>query len=142
MTQADLLTFKSTALFDVVVLSLVVNFEGDPRARGRMLLAARNLLKVHESPAVDSAVDSSLHSKVQLSSSSSAAAAAPVPPLGLCFVILPLACVENSRYLSRPLFTVRSYLLRTFSLSSSPTNVTYFVRIYPLSNALLFHRRP
>jgi hypothetical protein len=101
VTQADLLTFKSATLFDVVVLSLVVNFEGDPRARGRMLLAARNLLSVHEENP-----ERAKDSKAALSSSS-AAQAASASPLGLCFVILPLACVENSRYLSRPLFTVR-----------------------------------
>lgn len=58
---------------DQVVLSLVVNFEGDPRVRARMLQSARSLLRPNSS-------------------------------LGLCFVILPIACVENSRYLTNDLF--------------------------------------
>jgi 25S rRNA (adenine2142-N1)-methyltransferase len=52
--------------FDVVCLSLVVNFEGDPWRRGQMLQRAHSLLR----------------------------------PNGLLFLVLPLACVTNSRYLN------------------------------------------
>lgn len=51
-------------LYDVVVLSLVVNFVGDARRRGDMVHKAARHLK----------------------------------PNGLLFLILPLACVDNSRY--------------------------------------------
>ena len=65
--RGDLLTYRAPQTgFDVVVLSLVVNFEGDPRKRGDMIRAARALL-------------------------------APTG-LGLVFFVLPLACVENSRF--------------------------------------------
>ncbi|KAJ2082837.1 25S rRNA (adenine2142-N1)-methyltransferase [Coemansia sp. RSA 988] len=53
------------ALFDVVCLSLVVNFIGDPTRRGDMLCQASRLLV----------------------------------PNGYLFLVLPRACVENSRYL-------------------------------------------
>jgi hypothetical protein len=40
--QADLLTFaRPQCGFDVIVLSLVLNFAGDPATRGAMLVRAR-----------------------------------------------------------------------------------------------------
>ncbi|KAI8325823.1 hypothetical protein GQ54DRAFT_324855 [Martensiomyces pterosporus] len=51
--------------FDVICLSLVVNFIGDPAKRGDMLKQATRLLK----------------------------------PSGLLYLVLPLSCVNNSRYL-------------------------------------------
>lgn len=51
--------------FDVVALSLVVNFVGDLKERGRMLIRAHDYLK----------------------------------PDGYLYLVLPLACVSNSRYL-------------------------------------------
>ncbi|PRP74461.1 hypothetical protein PROFUN_06590 [Planoprotostelium fungivorum] len=52
--------------YDVVCLSLVVNFVGDPRKRGKMLMKSCSLLKMG----------------------------------GHCALVLPLPCVENSRYCS------------------------------------------
>ncbi|PLW11601.1 hypothetical protein PCANC_20435 [Puccinia coronata f. sp. avenae] len=51
--------------FDVVCLSLVLNFVGDLKKRGEMIKRARRLLK----------------------------------PSGTLFIVLPLACLSNSRYL-------------------------------------------
>lgn len=42
--KADLLTLHDTEIYDVVVLSLVVNFEGDIRKRGNMLRKCQELL--------------------------------------------------------------------------------------------------
>ena len=67
--QADLISFvprHPASGFDVVVLSFVLNFDGDPRRRGDMLRKARTLLTPDG--------------------------------LGLVFIVLPLACVNNSRY--------------------------------------------
>ncbi|KAI9246743.1 putative methyltransferase-domain-containing protein [Phascolomyces articulosus] len=52
--------------FDIVSLSLVVNFVGDPKDRGRMLLHTRDFLNVD----------------------------------GFLFLVLPLPCINNSRYMS------------------------------------------
>ncbi|XP_078001389.1 uncharacterized protein LOC144453909 [Glandiceps talaboti] len=70
--QADFLQYQESCseLYDILVLSLVVNFVGDPVKRGEMLKKATALLKVQ----------------------------------GYLFVVLPLACLENSRYLSEGLF--------------------------------------
>lgn len=48
VSKCDIIDYKCDKeddMFDVVVLSLVVNFEGDPRRRGEILRAARNLLR-------------------------------------------------------------------------------------------------
>ncbi len=42
--KCDLLEYSSDKVFDVVVLSLVLNFEGDPRRRGDMLYKTRELV--------------------------------------------------------------------------------------------------
>ncbi|XP_068708960.1 uncharacterized protein [Montipora foliosa] len=68
--RADLLTLKDTKEYDVIVLSLVVNFEADIRKRGEMLRKCQELI-VHE---------------------------------GYLFIVLPLACLENSRYLNEDQF--------------------------------------
>ena len=60
----DSASHDKSSFYDVVVLSLVLNFVGDPRKRGEMLRKAAKLLKND----------------------------------GLLFLILPLACVKNSRY--------------------------------------------
>ena len=41
--EHDMMEFESVKCFDVVVLSLVMNFEGNARKRGRMLIKARDL---------------------------------------------------------------------------------------------------
>eukprot|EP00727_Mastigamoeba_balamuthi_P011169 m51a1_g6675 hypothetical protein (265) ;mRNA; r:210064-210906 len=43
VTKADLLDLVPPPRYDVVVASLVINFEGDPAKRGQMLLRARDL---------------------------------------------------------------------------------------------------
>ena len=75
----DLLQFKDAFGFDAVVLSLVLNFDGDPRKRGHMIKHAVSLL-------------------------------AP-SGLGLCFIVLPLACINNSRYFARHIMTELMKLL-------------------------------
>ena len=67
--KADFFEFAQNSLkdgkkYDIVCLSLCVNFEGCPKRRGRMISLASQLL--HNG--------------------------------GLLFLVLPLACIENSRY--------------------------------------------
>ncbi|KAI9495038.1 nucleolus protein [Zychaea mexicana] len=57
---------KKNEKFNIVSLSLVVNFVGDPKDRGRMLLHTRDFLNMD----------------------------------GLLFLVLPLPCINNSRYMS------------------------------------------
>ncbi|KAI7855550.1 putative methyltransferase-domain-containing protein [Circinella umbellata] len=57
---------KKDEKFDIISLSLVVNFVGDPKDRGRMLLHTRDFLNQN----------------------------------GLLFLVLPLPCINNSRYMS------------------------------------------
>ncbi|XP_022089892.1 25S rRNA (adenine(2142)-N(1))-methyltransferase-like isoform X1 [Acanthaster planci] len=70
--KADFFTFQNDEpmLYDIIVLSLVLNFVGSPARRGEMLKKCRAICK----------------------------------PLGHLFIVLPLACLENSRYLSHELF--------------------------------------
>ncbi|KAL0083675.1 nucleolus protein [Phycomyces blakesleeanus] len=71
--KQDFLTMPITSdKFDVVCLSLVVNFVGDPKDRGKMLIQTRNFLP----PLSDT---NRLH---------------------YLFLVLPLPCVNNSRYMS------------------------------------------
>ncbi|OBZ84581.1 25S rRNA adenine-N(1) methyltransferase [Choanephora cucurbitarum] len=58
--------------FDIVCLSLVINFVGDPKARGRMLIHTRNFLTLPS-------VQDRLH---------------------YLFLVVPLPCVTNSRYMT------------------------------------------
>ncbi|KAF9427164.1 hypothetical protein BGZ94_005366 [Podila epigama] len=57
-------------MFDVVCLSLVVNFVGDPTQRGEILRQATRFLK---------------------------------PKMGLLYLVLPLPCIDNSRYMDHEL---------------------------------------
>eukprot|EP01122_Echinamoeba_exundans_P015241 TRINITY_DN7147_c0_g1_i1.p1 TRINITY_DN7147_c0_g1~~TRINITY_DN7147_c0_g1_i1.p1 ORF type:complete len:419 (-),score=82.10 TRINITY_DN7147_c0_g1_i1:947-2134(-) len=63
--------------FDVIVLSLVINFVGDPRKRGVMLRRCADLLKCKS----------------------------PTSRGGLLFLVIPSACIENSRYLTHELLS-------------------------------------
>ncbi len=65
--KADLIEYLpgARAVYDAVVLSLCVNFEGDAQKRGRMLAKAATLTR----------------------------------PGGRIYLVLPLACVSNSRYM-------------------------------------------
>ncbi len=67
--KADFLTLKD-AQYDVVVLSLVINLEGDSQRRGDMLKLCSHI----------------------------------VVKDGSLFIVLPLPCVENSRFLDKELF--------------------------------------
>lgn len=58
------------AVFDVVVLSLVINFVGSPSKKGLMLVLCEKLVKLG----------------------------------GFLYVVLPVACIQNSRYLKHSLF--------------------------------------
>lgn len=68
--KADFLKLDSKKEYDVVVMSLVVNFEGDIRKRGDMLRKCQEIV-----------VDQ-----------------------GYLFIVLPLPCLNNSRYLNEELF--------------------------------------
>ncbi|XP_014661707.1 PREDICTED: 25S rRNA (adenine(2142)-N(1))-methyltransferase-like isoform X2 [Priapulus caudatus] len=72
--KSDFLKFKSGAMeeYDIIVLSLVLNFPGDAQVRGQMLVKATELCKT----------------------------------CGYIFVVLPLACLSNSRYLTHDNFHV------------------------------------
>ncbi|KAJ8654399.1 hypothetical protein O0I10_009968 [Lichtheimia ornata] len=66
ITKQDFLKMAPRREFDIVSLSLVVNFVGDPKDRGQMLIHSRDFL-----------LDN-----------------------GLLFLVLPLPCITNSRYMS------------------------------------------
>ena len=66
--------------YDVVSLSLVINYVGDPRQRGRMLERVRRFLKQSVRDGREVSGDMAL-----------------LPAL---FLVLPLSCVVNSRYLT------------------------------------------
>ncbi|GAA95295.1 uncharacterized protein L969DRAFT_45021 [Mixia osmundae IAM 14324] len=73
--KGDFLTFppetdKQEDKFDMICLSLVINFVGDIKARADMVRRAHRLLRDN----------------------------------GLLFIVLPLPCLENSRYLNSPRF--------------------------------------
>ncbi|KAG0041750.1 hypothetical protein BGZ83_001362 [Gryganskiella cystojenkinii] len=61
---------KPAELFDIVCLSLVVNFVGDPAQRGEILRQSTRFL---------------------------------VPRTGLLYLVLPLPCIQNSRYMDHEL---------------------------------------
>ena len=68
--------------FDAIVMSLVLNFQGDPRKRGDMLALAS-----------DSRILKSSSSEDQVSSSNRISRGG-----GMLFVVLPSASLDNSRY--------------------------------------------
>ena len=70
VVKADFLKLEGNKLYDVVVLSLVINFEGDVRRRGQMLRKCQQLIMDQ----------------------------------GYLFIVLPLPCLNNSRYLNDDLF--------------------------------------
>jgi 25S rRNA (adenine2142-N1)-methyltransferase len=65
--KQDFLLMDMTEKFDVVCLSLVLNFEPDAQKRGQMLLKSKLCVKDN----------------------------------GLVFIVLPLPCVDNSRYFTK-----------------------------------------
>ena len=64
--KADFLTLNDKEKYDVIVMSLVINFEGDVRKRGDMLRKCEKL----------------------------------ITDQGYLFIVLPLPCLKNSRYLN------------------------------------------
>lgn len=68
--KADFLTLPTHEQYDVVVLSLVINFEGDATRRGDMLKLCTKIVRKN----------------------------------GYLFIVLPLPCVKNSRFLNKELF--------------------------------------
>lgn len=70
--QSDFFSWPIGEKYDVVGLSLVINFVGDLRQRGAYLLTGAMLLHAHNYLA----------------------------PHGYVYLVLPLACVSNSRYLT------------------------------------------
>lgn len=70
VVKADFLKLEANNQYDVVVMSLVINFEGDVHKRGDMLRKCQELI-----------VDQ-----------------------GHLFIVLPLPCLNNSRYLNDGLF--------------------------------------
>lgn len=73
VVRADFFDYCATGerTFDIIVLSLVINFDGDKARRGEMLRLC----------------------------------GAALNPNGLAFIVLPLACIDNARYLDEELFT-------------------------------------
>ena len=65
--KADFLTLNEKEKYDVIVMSLVINFEGDVRKRGDMLRKCEKL----------------------------------ITDQGYLFIVLPLPCLKNSRYLNK-----------------------------------------
>ncbi|CAO3635739.1 unnamed protein product [Cunninghamella echinulata] len=74
--KQDFLTMKPFKQFDIISLSLVINFVGDPKDRGKMLLHTRDFL-------YNISQTSKLHH---------------------LFIVLPLPCINNSRYMSHDHF--------------------------------------
>lgn len=68
--KADFFEFVKGKRFDIVVLSLVINFVGDVRKRGKMLKLCENVVRLN----------------------------------GYLFIVLPSACLNNSRYLNTEIF--------------------------------------
>ena len=88
--KANFLDFAqrhSPGSFSVVVLSLCINFEGNPAKRGEMLRQAAHLL----------------------------------PEGGLCFVLLPAPCINNSRYMNLDLF-LKTMGVVGLELADDPAN--------------------
>jgi 25S rRNA (adenine2142-N1)-methyltransferase len=83
------------AAFDALVLSLVLNFVGDPRRRGAMLQRCAGLL----------------------------------PPGGALFVVIPAACITNSRYMNHVMF-VR--ILQAVGFQLSRHKITPKLALYAL----------
>lgn len=93
--KADFLTLPCHVQYDVVVLSLVINFEGDCRRRGDMLR---------------------LCSKIVIKD-------------GLLFIVLPLPCVENSRFLNKELFLSMTSSLGFNVVSEHCSRKLYFLML-------------
>lgn len=66
VVACDFFDFTAASPFDIVCLSLVMNFVGAPEKRGQMLLHAHALLKAE----------------------------------GYLYIVLPLPCMTNSRYMN------------------------------------------
>ncbi|TPX40947.1 hypothetical protein SeMB42_g05809 [Synchytrium endobioticum] len=96
--KQDFLGMDVSTKYDIVALSLVLNFSPNPVDRGRMLVQAKQLLTHH----------------------------------GMLLLVLPLACVANSRYLTHDHLVELSQCL---GLKCAQHNVTKRLAMYILSNS-------
>lgn len=93
--KADFLTLPTHVQYDVVVLSLVINFEGDATRRGDMLKLCTKIVRKH----------------------------------GYLFIVLPLPCVQNSRFLDKELFASMAESLGFAITSQHCSKRLYFVML-------------
>lgn len=93
--KADFLSLPSHVQYDVVVLSLVINFEGDAGRRGDMLKLCTKIVKKQ----------------------------------GFLFIVLPLPCVKNSRFLNKELFLSMTECLGFAVRSEHCSKRLYFVML-------------
>lgn len=112
-------------LFDVVCLSLVINFVGDPAQRGEILRHSTRFL---------------------------------VPGTGILYLVLPLPCVQNSRYMDHELLIemmtslgyttliqhhfAKKLAYYAFRLETVPKNNKGSKAVRPLFSKKLRHDKP
>lgn len=82
--------------FDIVSLSLVLNYVPDPVMRGAMLRRCALFLDTAPPPVVSGSVTSTSES----TSVSTSVSSSPDRPLALLFLVLPRPCIDNSRYVT------------------------------------------
>jgi len=92
--------------FDVISLSLVINFVGDPNQRGDMIKKAYHLIQSHLQVSFDNTLTSSANTGFG----------------GFLYVVIPRSCILNSRYLDQnhylDLFQICGFQLITSKYSS------------------------
>ena len=94
--KADFLKLDSSKTkYDIVVLSLVINFEGNPNRRGDMLTFCTKIISRN----------------------------------GYLFVVLPLPCIENSRFFSEELFIAMSGSLGFDMVAKHSSRRLYFAML-------------
>ncbi|KAF9366942.1 hypothetical protein BGX34_000063 [Mortierella sp. NVP85] len=112
-------------LFDVVCLSLVINFVGDPAQRGEILRHSTRFL---------------------------------VPGTGILYLVLPLPCIQNSRYMDHELLMemmtslgyttlikhhfAKKLAYYAFRLETAPKNNKGLKAVRPLFSKKLRHDKP
>ncbi len=92
--------------FDVVSLSLVVNFVGDLKGRGNMLRRVSNYLRPRPTKEVKTKRDDETQNENALSKKTSTGISGDIEQLlPALFLVLPAPCVNNSRYLDEEKLT-------------------------------------
>lgn len=106
----------SKEYFDLISLSLVVNYVSDPYVRGKMLLKTTQFLKIPSKPP-----------------KKSSSKGLPFPCL---FLVLPAPCVTNSRYLNNERITeIMNLIGYTTVLKHKVTNkLAYWLWKYDIEN--------